>query len=295
MRRSDKYPFERIRELITVKVENLIHTYSVGSPFEKTAVKEVSFELKSGDVMGIIGHTGSGKSTLVKHLNGLMKPTGGRVTVDGEDIFAKGYPMAKLRSRVGLVFQYPEYQLFEETVEKDIAFGPKNMGCSEEETERRVKRAALFTGLSEEELKASPFELSGGQKRRAALAGVLAMEPEALILDEPAAGLDPLSRRRIMKDILGYAKETNAAILLVSHSMEDIAAYTDKVAVMHSGSFVMQGETREVFSRAEELAAYALSVPQVTKICSAVGCKETVLTVEEASASLVKMLRGCGR
>lgn len=280
-------------KLITVNVENLIHTYSVGSPFEKTAVKNVSFELRSGEVMGLIGHTGSGKSTLVRHLNGLMKPTGGRITVDGEDIFAKNYPLSKLRSRVGLVFQYPEYQLFEETVRKDIAFGPKNMGCDEEDIMRRVARAAKFTGLSDEELDASPFELSGGQKRRAALAGVLAMEPEALILDEPAAGLDPISRKRIMLDILGYAKETNAAILLVSHSMEDIAAYTDKVAVMRGGEFVMQGETREIFSRVDELAEHGLSVPQVTRICNAVGCESTVLTVEEGKAALSDLLGRC--
>lgn len=292
---GDKRRFERITELITVNVENLIHTYSVGSPFEKTAVDNVSFELKSGDVMGLIGHTGSGKSTLVKHLNGLMRPTKGRITVDGADIFAKGYPIAKLRSRIGLVFQYPEYQLFEETVEKDIAFGPKNMGCSEEEIARRVARAASFTGLSEEELKASPFELSGGQKRRAALAGVLAMEPEMLVLDEPAAGLDPLSRRQIMLDILAYAKDTDAAILLVSHSMEDIAAYTDKVAVMRDGRFVMQGETRDIFSRVEQLAEHGLSVPQVTRICNAVGCGETVLTVDEGKSALGRLLGGCAQ
>ena len=279
--------------MITISTENLIHTYSPGTPFEKTAVDGVSFTLTSGEVMGVIGHTGSGKSTLIRHLNGLMKPTSGIVKVDGEDIFAKGYKRGKLRSRVGLVFQYPEYQLFDETVEKDIAFGPRNMGCDDEEIKRRVAKAAEFVGLTENELKASPFELSGGQKRRAALAGVLAMEPEALVLDEPAAGLDPVSRRRIMLDILAFAKETNAAILLVSHSMEDIAAYTNKVAVMRDGKFVMQGETREIFSRVGELAEHGLSVPQVTRICTECGCRETVLTVEEGKEALLGLLRGC--
>lgn len=279
--------------MITISTENLTHTYSPGSPFEKTAVDGVSFTLTGGEVMGVIGHTGSGKSTLIRHLNGLMKPTSGSVRVDGEDIFAKGYDRRRLRHRVGLVFQYPEYQLFDETVEKDIAFGPRNMGCDDEEIKLRVVKAAEFAGLSERELKASPFELSGGQKRRAALAGVLAMEPEALVLDEPAAGLDPISRRRIMLDILAYAKETNAAILLVSHSMEDIAAYTTKVAVMREGRFVMQGATREVFSRVDELAEHGLSVPQVTRICTECGCKDTALTVEEGAKALSDMLRGC--
>lgn len=281
--------------MITICAENLTHTYSPGTPFEKTAVNGVSFTLKSGEVMGLIGHTGSGKSTLIRHLNGLMKPTSGRVTVDGDDIFARGYPRNKLRSRVGLVFQYPEYQLFDETVEKDIAFGPRNMGCDEAEISRRVSEAAQFAGLTEEELKSSPFELSGGQKRRAALAGVLAMEPEALILDEPAAGLDPLSRRRIMLDILAFAKQTGVAILLVSHSMEDIAAYTTKTAVMKNGSFVMLGETREIFSRTDELAEHGLSVPQVTRICSALGCEGTVLNVEEGRDAVLKLLGRCAR
>ena len=279
--------------MITISTENLTHIYSPGSPFEKTAVDGVSFTLTGGDVMGVIGHTGSGKSTLIRHLNGLMKPTSGRVLVDGEDIFARGYDRRRLRHRVGLVFQYPEYQLFDETVEKDIAFGPRNMGCGEEEIKRRVARAAEFTGLTKRELEASPFELSGGQKRRAALAGVLAMEPEALVLDEPAAGLDPLSRRRIMLDIIEYAKETGAAILLVSHSMEDIAAYTTKVAVMRDGRFVMQGETRGIFSRVGELAEHGLSVPQVTRICSELGCGDTVLTVPEGAEAVKKLLGRC--
>lgn len=280
--------------MITISTENLTHVYSPGTPFEKTAVDGVSFTLTSGEVMGVIGHTGSGKSTLIRHLNGLMKPTSGTVRVDGEDIFEKGYKRGKLRSRVGLVFQYPEYQLFDETVRKDIAFGPRNMGCSEEEINRRVAEAAEFAGLTEAELNASPFELSGGQKRRAALAGVLAMEPEALVLDEPAAGLDPVSRRRIMLDILAFAKETDAAILLVSHSMEDIAAYTNKVAVMRDGKFVMQGGTREIFSRVGELAEHGLSVPQVTRICTECGCEGTVLTVGEGVKALSDKLRGWG-
>ena len=276
--------------MITISTENLTHIYSPGSPFEKTAVDGVSFTLTGGEVMGIIGHTGSGKSTLIRHLNGLMKPTSGRVLVDGEDVFAKGYDRRLLRHRVGLVFQYPEYQLFDETVEKDIAFGPRNMGCGEEEIKRRVARAAEFAGLTESELASSPFELSGGQKRRAALAGVLAMEPEALVLDEPAAGLDPISRRRIMLDIIGYANQTGAAVLLVSHSMEDIAAYATKVAVMRDGRFVMQGATRDIFSRVGELAEHGLSVPQVTRICAELGCGETALTVAEGAEAVKKLL-----
>ncbi len=276
--------------MITISTENLTHIYSPGSPFEKTAVDGVSFTLRGGEVMGIIGHTGSGKSTLIRHLNGLMKPTSGRVLVDGEDVFAKGYDRRLLRHRVGLVFQYPEYQLFDETVEKDIAFGPRNMGCAEEEIKRRVARAAEFAGLTESELASSPFELSGGQKRRAALAGVLAMEPEALVLDEPAAGLDPISRRRIMLDIIAYANQTGAAVLLVSHSMEDIAAYATKVAVMRDGRFVMQGATRDIFSRVGELAEHGLSVPQVTRICAELGCSETALTVAEGAEAVKKLL-----
>lgn len=261
--------------------------------FEKTAVEDISFSIQSGEIMGIIGHTGSGKSTLIQHLNGLLKPTSGRVLVDGTDIFSKGYNRTKLRSRVGLVFQYPEYQLFEETVEKDIAFGPKNMGRSEEEISKAVKMAAQFTGLTDEELKASPFELSGGQKRRAALAGVLAMRPEVLVLDEPAAGLDPLSRRNIMFDILAYAKETNTAILLVSHSMEDIATYTERVAVMQRGRFVMQGKTADVFRQSEKLAECGLTVPQVTRIFKELGAPDAVLTVEQGKKEALKMLRRC--
>ena len=231
-----------------------------------TALEDVSFAVEEGDFVGIIGSTGSGKSTLITHFNGILKPTSGQVLLDGKDIWAKGQDIRKVRFSVGLVFQYPEYQLFEETIYKDIAFGPKNMGLSEEEIDRRVRRAAAFTGLPEDYLERSPFELSGGQKRRVAIAGVLAMEPRVLVLDEPAAGLDPEGRDMILSQVKRYHKETGTTVLLVSHSMEDIAKYADKVLVMDQKKIAMYDRVDKVFARADELLALGLSVPQVTKI-----------------------------
>ena len=227
-----------------LEVENLTHVYSAGTPFEHTALEAVSFSVAPGEFIGIIGHTGSGKSTLMQHLNGLLKPGSGRILLNGEDIWASKKSVRQARFRVGLVFQYPEYQLFEETVYKDIAFGPKNMGLDPEEVDRRVREAAGFVGLTERQLGASPFDLSGGQKRRVAIAGVIAMEPEVLILDEPPAGLDPVGRSEILANIESYRRAKNATIMMVSHSMEDVARLTDRLLVMNvSKSYMMLKHT----------------------------------------------------
>lgn len=249
-----------------IETRHLTHIYNAGMPDATTALEDVSFAVEEGEFVGIIGSTGSGKSTLVTHLNGILKPTSGQVLLDGKDIWAKNNDIRKCRFMVGLVFQYPEYQLFEETIYKDIAFGPKNMGLDDAEIDRRVRRAAAFTGLPEEYLERSPFELSGGQKRRVAIAGVLAMEPRVLVLDEPAAGLDPEGRDMILSQIKQYHKETGTTVLLVSHSMEDIAKYADKVLVMNQKKIAMYDKVDKVFARADELLALGLSVPQVTKI-----------------------------
>ena len=249
-----------------IETRHLTHIYNAGMPDATTALEDVSFAVEEGDFVGIIGSTGSGKSTLITHFHGILKPTSGQVLLDGKDIWAKGQDIRKVRFSVGLVFQYPEYQLFEETIYKDIAFGPKNMGLSEEEIDRRVRRAAAFTGLPEDYLERSPFELSGGQKRRVAIAGVLAMEPRVLVLDEPAAGLDPEGRDMILSQVKRYHKETGTTVLLVSHSMEDIAKYADKVLVMDQKKIAMYDRVDKVFARADELLALGLSVPQVTKI-----------------------------
>ena len=235
-------------------------------PDETAALDDVSFSIEEGDFVGIIGSTGSGKSTLIGHFNGLNRPTSGKIIVDGKDMWAEGSDLRSFRFLVGLVFQYPEYQLFEETCAKDIAFGPKNMGLDDAEIERRVKEAAAFTGLDDTILQRSPFELSGGQKRRVAIAGVMAMEPRILVLDEPAAGLDPEGRDSILSAIKRYHKDTGTTVLLVSHSMEDIARYADKVLVMAQKHVAMYDTVERVFARAEELLALGLSVPQVTKI-----------------------------
>ena len=234
-----------------IETRHLTHIYNAGMPDATTALEDVSFAVEEGDFVGIIGSTGSGKSTLITHFNGILKPTSGQVLLDGKDIWAKGQDIRKVRFAVGLVFQYPEYQLFEETIYKDIAFGPKNMGLSEEESDRRVRRAAAFTGLPEEYLERSPFELSGGQKRRVAIAGVLAMEPRVLVLDEPAAGLDPEGRDMILSQVKRYHKETGTTVLLVSHSMEDIAKYADKVLVMDQKKIAMYDRVDKVFARAD--------------------------------------------
>lgn len=249
-----------------IETKKLCHVYSQGTPFEQNALLDVDFTAYRGEYLGIIGHTGSGKSTLIQHLNGLLKPTSGQVLFDGTDIWSDPKITRQTRFQVGLVFQYPEYQLFEETVYKDIAFGPVNMGLSEEEINRRVLRAAKFCGLDASVLTKSPFELSGGQKRRVAIAGVLAMEPKLLVLDEPAAGLDPEGRDTILSQVKQFHKETGTTVVLVSHSMEDIAKYADKVLVLDAGRIAMYDTTSAVFARADELLKLGLSVPEVTKV-----------------------------
>lgn len=249
-----------------IETQHLTHIYGAGMPDATVALEDVSFSVEAGDFVGIIGSTGSGKSTLISHFNGLLKPTSGKVLVDGQDIWADPSQIRKFRFLVGMVMQYPEYQLFEETVYKDIAFGPKNMGLSEQEIDRRVRRAAEFCGLPIDYLNRSPFELSGGQKRRVAIAGVLAMEPRILVLDEPAAGLDPEGRDTILSQIRQYHQDTGTTVLLVSHSMEDIARYANRVLVMDQRKVAMYDEVEKVFARAPELLELGLSVPQVTKI-----------------------------
>ena len=249
-----------------LEVKNLTHIYSIGTPFEHTALEDISFAVEPGEFIGVIGHTGSGKSTLMQQLNGLLKPTKGTVLLGGKDIWSNKKFTRQCRFRVGLVFQYPEYQLFEETVYKDIAFGPKNMGLPAEEIDRRVKEAAGFVGLTEAQLQASPFDLSGGQKRRVAIAGVIAMEPEVLILDEPTAGLDPDGREDILNNIDVYRQAKNATIMMVSHSMNDVAKMTDRILVLNDAHLVMDGTPDEVFSRAEELVEMGLDIPEITRI-----------------------------
>lgn len=249
-----------------LETKKLSHIYSAGTPFERGALLDVDFTAYQGEYLGIIGHTGSGKSTLIQHLNGLLKPTSGQVLFQGTDIWSDPKTTRQTRFQVGLVFQYPEYQLFEETVYQDISFGPKNMGLDEAEVDRRVREAAHFVGLRDEQLEKSPFELSGGQKRRVAVAGVMAMKPRILVLDEPAAGLDPEGRDEILSEVKEYHKKTGTTVLLVSHSMEDIAKYADRVLVMSNKKIAMYDTVENVFARAPELLALGLSVPQVTKI-----------------------------
>ena len=284
---------------MVITIEHLTHIYGAGTPFEKKAVDDVSLTLDSGQIIGVIGHTGSGKSTLIQHLNGLLKPASGRILLDGQDIWADKAKLRQVRFQVGLVFQYPEYQLFEETVYRDIAFGPTNMGLSQEEIDRRVRRAAEFAGLSPELLEKSPFELSGGQKRRAAIAGVIAMEPSVLILDEPAAGLDPRGRNRILGQIQAYHKETGNTVLLVSHSMEDVANYADKVLVMNDAKVFAYDTVENVFARSEELKAIRLAVPQVTNVFhrlreEGLAVPENVYTVGYARRKLLAILEEKG-
>ena len=249
-----------------LETKNLTYTYGVGTPFEKTAVESVSISIEKGEFVGVIGHTGSGKSTLIQMLNGLIRPTAGQVLLDGHDIWEKPKEIRRVRFQVGMVFQYPEYQLFEETVIKDIMFGPKNMGLSDDEALERAKEAAKFTDLKPELLQKSPFELSGGEKRRAAIAGVIAMDPEVLILDEPAAGLDPKGRDVILAQISQNHEHRKNTVLLVSHSMEDIGRTADRVLVMNNGHAEMLEETRTVFSRGELLEPMGLRLPQITSI-----------------------------
>ena len=247
-------------------VENVSYVYSAKTPFEAKALDDVSISIEKNKITGIIGHTGSGKSTLVQMFNGLIRPTKGKILLDGEDIWAKPREIGKIRFRVGLVMQYPEYQLLEETVRADIAFGPKNMGLSEEEISKRVEDSINFVGLDASVLDKSPFDLSGGQKRRVAIAGVMAMNPEVLVLDEPAAGLDPLGRNSIFGGIKKYAEATGASVVIVSHSMEDMARYCDNMIVMSGSRVAMSGDRNAVFSRAEELEAIGLDVPEITKL-----------------------------
>ena len=279
-----------------LETRDLTHTYGVGTPFESDAIQQVNLTFSRGEFVGIIGHTGSGKSTLIQHLNGLLKPTSGDVLLDGRSIWSDKKFTRETRFRVGLVFQYPEYQLFEETVYQDIAFGPKNMGLTKDEIDRRVREAAGFVGIPEENLQKSPFELSGGQKRRVAIAGVIAMEPGVLILDEPTAGLDPVGREGILSNIRAYQAAKNATVIMVSHSMEEIASNVSRLIVMNHGKVAMTGAPREVFARAKELISMGLDIPQITQVFlrlrdMGVGVDTSVYTVEQALESL-KKLRG---
>lgn len=279
-----------------LEVKNLTYIYSAGTPFEHKALDDISFSVERGEFIGIIGHTGSGKSTLMQQLNGLLKPTSGTVLLDGQDIWSDKKLTRQARFRVGLVFQYPEYQLFEETVYKDIAFGPKNMGLSPEEVDRRVREAAGFVGLTEQQLEVSPFDLSGGQKRRVAIAGVIAMEPEVLILDEPTAGLDPVGRSEILGNIQSYRKAKNATIMMVSHSMDDVARLTDRLLVMNGSKLAMDAPPAQVFTHAEELTQMGLNIPQVTQVfleLKKLGLDvKNVYTIEQAAAEIRRLKGG---
>ncbi len=279
-----------------LEVKNLTYIYSAGTPFEHKALDDISFSVERGEFIGIIGHTGSGKSTLMQQLNGLLKPTSGTVLLDGQDIWSDKKLTRQARFRVGLVFQYPEYQLFEETVYKDIAFGPKNMGLSAEEVDRRVREAAGFVGLTEQQLEVSPFDLSGGQKRRVAIAGVIAMEPEVLILDEPTAGLDPVGRSEILGNIQSYRKAKNATIMMVSHSMEDVARLTDRLLVMNGSKLAMDAPPAQVFTHAGELTQMGLNIPQVTQVfleLKKLGLDvKNVYTIDQAAAEIRRLKGG---
>lgn len=280
---------------MSIKIENLTHIYMKGSPFEKKALDNVNIMVNKGEFVALIGHTGSGKSTLIQHINGLLKPDLGKIIIDDVDITEKKVNLSFIRKKVGLVFQYPEYQLFEETIEKDIAFGPKNLGISDDEINKRVKRAMKMVGLDYEQYKdKSPFELSGGQKRRVAIAGVVAMEPKILILDEPTAGLDPKGRDDILGKIKDLHKEYNMTIILVSHSMEDVAKLADRILVMHKGKCISDGTPGVVFKEADTLESVGLAVPQVTYLVKSLREKgfnisEDIFTVEQAKKEILKI------
>ena len=280
-----------------IRTENLTHVYSRGTPFEKTAISGISVEIHAGELVAVIGHTGSGKSTFMQHLNGLLRPDGGTVYVDGEDIFATKEATRDVRFKVGLVFQYPEYQLFEETVYKDISFGPKNMKLSEAEIDERVREAAHFTGVEEELFERSPLELSGGQKRRVAIAGVTAMRPRVLILDEPTAGLDPAGCAGILQNITDYRRETGSTVLLVTHSMDDAAKIADRLIVFHEGSVAMDGTPEEVFSRQQELVGMGLDVPQSAAIADALRARgvklpKSIYTLDSLREAVLGLAEG---
>ena len=286
-------------KMSVIKTENLTYTYSIGTPFEKTAVKNVNLDIDEGEFVGIIGHTGSGKSTLIRHFNGLEKPTSGKIFIDGQNIWDKEVKIRDIRFKVGMVFQYPEYQIFEETVYKDIAFGPKNMGLSDDEIDRRVRDTAELVGLHRDTLEKSPFELSGGQKRRVAIAGVMAMEPKVLILDEPTAGLDPKGRDKILNQIKEYHRKTGSTVLLVSHSMEDVAKFADKILVMNQAEVFCYEDTPQVFKRAEELTKIGLAVPQITRVFarlkqSGIDIRTDVYTTEFARKTIMEYLERKG-
>lgn len=277
-----------------LETKNLTHIYGKGTPFEKIALNDINFSIEQGEIIGLMGHTGSGKSTFISHLNGLLKPSSGEVLFNGKNIWQEN--IKQIRFDVGLVFQYPEYQLFEETVARDISFGPRNMGLDEKEIERRIDKAMEFVNLSSSLKEKSPFELSGGQKRRVAIAGVIAMEPKVLILDEPTAGLDPRSREEVLSQILNYHKEKNASIIFVTHSMEDLATTVDKIVVMNKSSKYLEGTSAEIFSRSEELLNIGLSVPQITKVFAilksrGVNVDTDIYTVKYA-LNLIKELKG---
>ena len=284
-----------------IRTEGLTYTYSQGTPFEKTAVKNVDLEIEEGELVGIIGHTGSGKSTLIQHFNGLVKPTSGKIYVDGQDIWdEKNCRIRDIRFKVGLVFQYPEYQIFEETVYKDISFGPKNMGLDEKEIDRRVRETAALVGITDAQLQKSPFELSGGQKRRVAIAGVMAMEPKVLILDEPTAGLDPKGRDLILAQIKEYQKRTGSTILLVSHCMEDVAGFASKILVMNKSELYCYEDTPQVFKKADEITAMGLSVPQITRVFGrlrqmGVDIRTDVYTLDFAVKTLMEYMEKNGK
>ena len=282
-----------------IETKQLSHIYSAGTPFERSALLDVNFAAYKGEYLGIIGHTGSGKSTLIQHLNGLLKPTSGQVLFQGEDIWSDPQLTRRTRFQVGLVFQYPEYQLFEETVYKDIAFGPGNMGLDQKEIDRRVREAASFVGLSDQTLQVSPFELSGGQKRRVAIAGVIAMEPAVLILDEPTAGLDPVGVEQILGNIRDYHRAKNATIIIVSHSMEEMARTADRLVVIDDGKIPFQGSPAQVFAHADELEHMGLGVPRMTRVFQLLREKgletgEAVYTVEQAKAAVLAALKRKG-
>lgn len=280
-----------------IDIKNLNYIYNPGTPFEKKALDNINLQINEGDFIGLIGHTGSGKSTLVQHLNGLMKPSSGRIIVDGIDLTNKDSSLREIRQRVGLVFQYPEHQLFEESIYKDIAFGPKNLGLKDMELDERVRSSMELVGLDYELLKdRSPFELSGGQKRRVAIAGVIAMKPKVLVLDEPTAGLDPAGRDEILNEIKSLYEKEGITIVLVSHSMEDVARLVNRILVMDKGRLVMDGATREVFKRASELEEIGLGIPQITRFMRSFNdkvsnIKTDILTVEEAKEEIMNYIR----
>lgn len=281
--------------MAVIKTEDLTYVYGEGTPFVKTAVDKVNIEIEEGEFVGVIGHTGSGKSTLIQHFNGLLKPTSGKVFIDGEELWADKARLREIRFKVGLVFQYPEYQLFEETVYKDIAFGPKNMGLSDDEIDKRVHETARLVGLKKELLEKSPFDLSGGQKRRVAIAGVMAMEPKVLILDEPTAGLDPKGRDKILGQIKEYHKEKGNTVLLVSHSMEDVAKTVKKILVMNKSKLFCYDDTVNVFKRADEISQMGLAVPQITRVFNrlkqaGIEINDDVYTVDYGKNLLLELL-----